>query len=65
MFNQFKAASDMLKNMSPEERKDLLEQAKNSRGMLEDTVRKVLAEEIKKQGLVTKEEVERMFKNRE
>lgn len=55
----------MLKNMSPEERKDLLEQAKNSRGMLEDTVRKVLAEEIKKQGLVTKEEVERMFKNRE
>ena len=52
-----KMASDMLKNMSPEERAKLLEQAKQSRGMLEDAVRKVLEEEIKKRDLVTKNEV--------
>ena len=56
-----KMASDMLKDMSPEEREKLLEQAKNSRGMLEETVQKLLEEEIQKRGLVTKDEVTRMI----
>ncbi|MAE68808.1 hypothetical protein CL635_03315 [bacterium] len=61
MFDQMKMASDMLKDMSPEEREKLLEQAKNSRGMLEETVQKLLEEEIQKRGLVTKDEVTRMI----
>ena len=51
----------MLKNMSPEERAKFLEEAKQSRGMLEDAVKKILEEEIKKRGLVTKDEVLRMI----
>jgi len=61
IFDQMKMASDMLKNMSPEERAKLLEEAKQSRGMLEDAVKKILEEEIKKRGLVTKDEVLRMI----
>ena len=61
IFEQMKMASDMLKNMSPEERTKFLEQAKESRGMLEDAVRKTLDEEIQKRGLVTKDEVLRIM----
>ena len=62
MLNQFKMAADMLKNMSPEERAGLMEQAKNSNKMLEDAVRKILEEEIEKRGLITKEDVEKMLR---
>lgn len=62
IFDQFKMASEMMKNMSPEQIQQLMKQAEESKHMLEDTVRKVLAEEIKKQGLVTREEVERMIR---
>ena len=57
MFSQMKLASNMLKNMSPEERASLMEQAKSSQGMLEDTVRRILKAEIKKQNLITRDEV--------
>lgn len=55
-------ASDMMKNMSPEQISDLMKQAEQSKTMLEDAVRKVLAEEIKKRGLITRAEVEEMIK---
>ncbi len=64
IFDQMKMASDMLKNMSPEERGKLIEQAKQSRGMLEDAVRKILEEEIKKRGLVTRDEILRIIEKR-
>jgi len=62
LFDQFKMASDMMKNMSPEQISDLMKQAEQSKTMLEDAVRKVLAEEIKKRGLITRAEVEEMIK---
>jgi len=52
----------MMKNMSPEQISDLMKQAEQSKTMLEDAVRKVLAEEIKKRGLITRAEVEEMIK---
>ena len=48
MFDQFKIAADMMKGMSPEQIKQLMEQAKNSQQMIDDQIRKVVDEEIKK-----------------
>ena len=62
MFNQMKMAAGILKNMSPEERASLMEQAKSSQGMLEDTVRKIVREEIKNGDFVSKDEVEKLIK---
>jgi cytochrome c biogenesis protein ResB len=61
IFDQFKMASDMMKNMSPEQIQQLMRQAEESKKMLEDTVRKTLDEEIKKRGLLTRDEAERLF----
>ena len=63
LLDQFKMASDMMKNMSPEQISDLMKQAEQSKTMLEDAVRKVLGEETKKRGLVTRVEVGEMFRN--
>ena len=60
--DQFKMASEMMKNMKPEELSKMMEQAKESKKMMEDMVRKVVAEEIKARGLVSKEEVEKMMR---
>lgn len=59
--DQFKIASEMMKNMKPEELSKMMEQAKESKRMMEDMVRKVVAEEIQSRGLVSKEEVEKMI----
>jgi len=59
MFDQLKAASDLMKNMSPDELSKLMKQAEESKKMLEDTVRKVLEEEIAKRGLVTRDELDK------
>ena len=64
IFDQFKMASDMMKNMSPEQIKDLMKQAEESKRMLEETVRKTLEEEIRKRRLVTMDEVEKMLRER-
>lgn len=61
IFDQFKMASSMLKNMSPDQVQQLMEQAKESQKMLEDQIKKVVDEEIRRRGLVSKEEVERMI----
>lgn len=58
MFDQLKAASDLMKNMSPDELAKLMKQAEESKKMLEDTVRKVLEEEIVKRELVTRKELD-------
>lgn len=62
-FNQFKMASDMLKGMSPEQVQQMMEQAKESQKMLDEQIRKIVDQEIKKRGLVTKEDVERLIKS--
>ncbi len=60
--DQFKMASEMMKNMKPEELSKMMEQAKESKHMMEDMVKKIVAEEIKTRGLVSKEEVEKMIR---
>ncbi len=59
--DQFKMASEMMKNMKPEELSKMMEQAKESKKMMEEMVKKIVAEEIKARGLVSKEEVEKMI----
>jgi len=48
MLDQFKMATDMMKGMSPDQIKQLMEQAKNSQKMLDEQIRRVVDEEIKK-----------------
>lgn len=62
MFDQMKMAKELMGNMNPSQIKDLLTQAKDSKKMMEDMVRKIVAEEIKKHNLVSKDEVEKMFR---
>lgn len=59
MFKNLKAARDMMKNMDPDQLKDLMGQAHNYQKQLEETIRKVVGEEIEKRGLVSKEELEK------
>lgn len=59
--DQFKMASEMMKNMKPEELSKMMEQAKESKKMMEEMVKKIVAEEIQARGLVSKEEVEKMI----
>lgn len=63
LFDQFKTVSDMMKNMKPEEMGKLMEQAQESQKMLADQIRKIIKEEIESQGLVSREEVERMIRD--
>jgi hypothetical protein len=57
MFDQFKQASEMLKGMSPDQVQQLMKQAQDSKKMMEEMVKKIVEEEIKKRDLVTRSEV--------
>ena len=61
MMDQFKMASEMMKNMNPDQIQEMMKQAGGVQNMIEDVVRKVVAEEVEKRGLVTRAEVERMI----
>ena len=61
MFDQLRAASEIMKNMSPDQMQQFMNQAEESKHMLEDAVRKLLDEEIRKRGLLTKDEASRLF----
>ena len=61
MFDQFKMAADMMKGMSPEQIKQLMEQAKNSQQMIDEQIRKVVDEEIKKRDLISRKEALEML----
>ena len=61
MFDQFKIVADMMKGMSPEQIKQLMEQAKNSQQMIDDQIRKVVDEEIKKRDLISRKEALEML----
>jgi polyhydroxyalkanoate synthesis regulator phasin len=62
MFDQMKMAREMMKNMSPDEVKDLMEQAKNSKKMMEEEIARAVEKEISERGLMTRGEVERMIR---
>lgn len=58
-FDQMKMAQEMMKNMSPEQIKQLASQAQNAQQSMDEHIRAALDEEIKKRGLMTRDEVER------
>lgn len=60
MFDQLKAARDLLKNINPADLPKLMEQAKESQKMLEEQIRKIVREELAKLNLPTKEEIEEL-----
>ena len=62
-FDQAKLAANMMKNMDPSQMKELMEQAKESQKMLDEQIRKIVHEEIRNQGLMTRKEVEEMIRN--
>ena len=61
MLDQFKMASEMMKNMSPDQIQEMMKQAQESKKMIEDVVRKVVAEEVEKRDLVSRAEVEKLI----
>lgn len=61
MFDQMKMAQQMMKNMSPGEIKEMMEQAKESQKMLHDQIAKIVEQEIERRGLVNRDEVQRMI----
>ena len=61
MFDQFKIASEMMKNMSPEQLEQLKQQANGAQKMIEDTVRKIVTEEFQKRGLIGRDEIQKMI----
>lgn len=63
MLDQFKAASEMMKNMDPDQLKDLMKQAEASKSAMEDMVKKIIADEVKAGRLVTRDEVERLIRD--
>jgi BMFP domain-containing protein YqiC len=64
IFDQMKAAQNMMKNMSPDELRSMMKQAEESKKMLEEMVKKTVEEEINKRDLISKEEARRLFDNR-
>jgi BMFP domain-containing protein YqiC len=63
VFDQFKAASSMMKDMDPKQMKEMMAQAKEAQKMLEKQIKKIVEEEIKKRDLVGRDEVRKMIEN--
>lgn len=51
-----------MRNMDPSQMKEMLSQAKEAQKMMEEQIRRIVEEEIKKRGLVTREEVDALIK---
>ncbi|MFH1188433.1 MAG: hypothetical protein V1652_01140 [bacterium] len=62
ILNQFKGAADMMKNMDPQQMREMMAQAKEAQKMLDAQIKKAVEEEIKKRGLVSREEVAEMIR---
>jgi Xaa-Pro aminopeptidase len=50
-FDNMKAAQQMVAGKSPAEIKEMIEQAKAAQSAMEDMIRKIVQEELKKRGL--------------
>lgn len=57
LFNQMRAAQDMMKNMSPQQIQELMAQAKDAQKSMAEQTKQALDEEIKRRGLVSREDV--------
>ena len=62
IFNQLKNAHEAMKNMSPDEIRRMMEQAKETQKMLDDMIDKKVREIIKEKDLVSRDDVERMIR---
>ncbi len=62
IFDQLKNAREAMKNMSPDEIRRMMEQAKETQKMLDDMIEKKVREIIKEKDLVSRDDVERMIK---
>jgi len=62
IFDQFKTAQEIMKGMSPEQIQQLMKQASESKKMMEEMVKKLVEEEIKKRNLVSRAEAEEMIR---
>ncbi len=61
IIEQLKTAQKAMEGMSADDIKDLMDQAKNTKQLLDDAVRKAVAEEVQKQGFITRDEVRAMI----
>jgi len=61
MFDQLKGAGDLMKNLSPQQISELMKQAGESKKMMEEMVKKIIAEEIKERNLISRDEVVRLI----
>ncbi len=61
MFDNLKAAREMMKNMSPDQMKDMMSQAQNYKVQMDEMIKKAVAEEIKRLDLVSRAEVKQML----
>ena len=62
IFDQLKNAREAMKNMSPDEIRRMMEQAKETQKMLDDMIEKKVREIIKEKDLVSRADVEKMIK---
>ena len=63
IFDQLKDAREAMKNMSPDEIRQMMGQAKETQKMLDDMIDKKVREIIKEKDLVSRDDVERMIKS--
>jgi len=62
IFDQLKNAREAMKNMSPDEIRQMMGQAKETQKMLDDMIEKKVREIIKEKDLVSRADVEKMIK---
>ncbi len=62
MLDQFKMISEMIKGMDPNQLKNVMRQAEEGKDAIEKMVRAIVKEEIQKQELVSKKDLEKFFK---
>jgi len=62
IFDQLKDAREAMKNMSPDEIRQMMGQEKETQKMLDDMIDKKVREIIKEKDLVSRDDVERMIK---
>jgi len=62
IFDQLKNAHEAMKNMSPDEVRQMMGQAKETQKMLNDMIEKRVEEIIKEKDLVSRDDVEKMIK---
>ncbi|HQA95772.1 MAG TPA: hypothetical protein PLN18_00160 [Candidatus Colwellbacteria bacterium] len=57
-----KAAQDLMKDMSPDDLRNMMKQAEDSKKMLEDMVKKTVEDEIEKRDLISRSEAEKLIR---